>query len=70
MDDLIKALQIFRKYTDALYPTSCEHDCLYVHVDPEKVSSADKMELERLGFDSSSDPEEYKWFESSRFGSC
>jgi len=30
MDDLIKALQILRKYGNPKYPTHCEHDTLYI----------------------------------------
>lgn len=30
MEDLIKALLIFLKYGNKQYPTSCEHDILYV----------------------------------------
>lgn len=52
MDDLIKALTIFRKYMggDHPYPTACEHDVLYVNCNPEKVSDEDKVTLEELGF--------------------
>lgn len=50
MEDLIKALQIFAKYTDSDYPTHCEHDTLYVLVDPEDVSEEDMEKLEELHF--------------------
>ena len=30
MDDLIEALQIFRKYANLQYPTCCLHDTLYI----------------------------------------
>lgn len=30
MDDLIEALQIFRKYKNLTFPTACEHDVLYI----------------------------------------
>lgn len=66
MDDLIKALQIFRKYGNPNYPTHCEHDVLYVSIEPETVSEDDKDELEKLGFY----PEnEYGMFRSYQFGS-
>lgn len=65
MEDLIKALQIFLKYSDTKYPTSCEHDCLYVSVKPSLVSDIDKKELETLGFDVDEDLEV---FTSFRFG--
>jgi len=48
MDDLIKALHIFRKYTDKKYPIGCEHDVLYVYVDPADVSDEDIKELDKL----------------------
>ena len=32
------------------YPTSCEHDVLYVHVNYEKISQEDIIELDKLGF--------------------
>lgn len=51
MEDLIKALQIFAKYTDKKYPTKCEHDTLIVNcVKPDDVSLEDLNELEKLGF--------------------
>ena len=40
MDDLIKALIILNKYLEGYnkdYPTSCEHDALYVQVDYTKI---------------------------------
>lgn len=50
MEDLIKALQIFLKYGNKKYPTSCEYDILYVDVDPSIVSDKDKKTLDELGF--------------------
>lgn len=50
MEDLIKALQIFLKYGNKNYPTFCEHDILYVDVDPSVVSDEDKKVLDELGF--------------------
>lgn len=67
MNDLIRALLIFNKYCDNPYPTSCEHDELYVHVSPSKVSWGDTMELHNLGFTPDS---ELDRFVSYRFGSC
>ena len=67
MDDLIKALQISRKYTDSRYPTQCEHDRLAVMVDPAGVTDDDEEELYHLGF--VPDVEE-QLFYSFRFGSC
>ena len=50
MEDLIKALLIFLKYGNKKYPTSCEHDILYVDIDPSVVSYEDKKTLDELGF--------------------
>ncbi len=50
MKDLIEALTLFAKYTDEHHPTCCEHDQLYVLVDPAKVTAEDKTRLEALGF--------------------
>lgn len=50
MEDLIKALQIFLKYGNKNYPTSCGHYILYVDVDPSVVSDEDKKVLDELGF--------------------
>ena len=66
MDDLIKALTIFSKYTDTKYPTHCEHDVMMVMVDPNIVSPEDIIELEQLGFDVTED----NCFSSFHFGSA
>lgn len=50
MRELIEALQIFAKYDPPLWPTHCEHDVLYVLVDPGQVSDEDKKRLDELGF--------------------
>ena len=68
MKELIKALQILSKYVEGYsekYPTHCEHDELYVIVNPEKVSDEDIAELDRLGFFPQDD-----CFVSYRYGSC
>ncbi len=67
MENLIKALQIFAKYTKTKYPTSCEHDTLYVHVESKRVSEADILELDDLGFIVD---EDLGIFKSYCFGSC
>ncbi len=67
MNDLIRALIIFDNYTSADYPTHCEHDILYVMVDPTEVSSSHLALLETLGF---LPDEENNHFYSYRFGSC
>lgn len=51
MDDLIKALQILAKYEKPEYPLQCEHDILYVMIDPESVPMDDVIELQALGFE-------------------
>ncbi len=50
MEQLIEALKIFSKYSNAEFPTGCEHDELYVYVDPAIVSDEDRARLEELGF--------------------
>lgn len=67
MDDLIKALQILRKYGNPSYPTHCGYDVLYVLISPDNVSEEDLAELDRLGFSLSDDGE---GFQSYKFGSC
>ena len=68
MDDLIEALQIFRKYSNTKYPTHCEHDVLYIcgGIEVSEVSVSDKKKLEELGFVEDIDG----GFSSFRFGSC
>lgn len=69
MENLIKALQIFLKYGNPDYPFHCEHDYLYVDIDPELVTEEDKKELDILGFFVDG---EYggNGFGSFRYGSC
>jgi uncharacterized protein CbrC (UPF0167 family) len=51
MDDLIEALQIFRKYKNEKWPTHCEHDVLYIMaVTKDEVSEEDQKRLDELGF--------------------
>ena len=50
MEKLIKAFQIFLKYGNPEYPTSCEHDIMFVFIDPGIVSDEDKKTLCELGF--------------------
>jgi hypothetical protein len=70
MDNLIKALTILNKYLDGYnkkYPTSCEHDVLYVQVDYKKISQEDLNELQILGF---SPCEDLGNMMSYEYGSC
>ena len=65
MEDLIKSLQILLKYGNPKHPTHCEHDCLFVVIDPSLVSDPDIIELNKLGF-----CEGDGGFNSYRYGSC
>lgn len=65
ISNLIAAFQIFREYGDVDYPTTCEHDIMYVNfISPEDVSPDDKQRLEALGF-----LEDGEVFYSTRYGS-
>jgi hypothetical protein len=54
MFELIQALAIFARYLLDTKPpyrvTSCEHDELFVAIDPKYVSEADILRLGELGF--------------------
>lgn len=67
MNDLIEALQILAKYGNPRFPTSCEHDVMYVYIPYEDVSYEDKTRLHMLGFTRSDGGE---GFQSYRFGSA
>ncbi len=48
---LIAALNIFNKHAkDDIFPTSCEHNTLYVLINPNRVPPEDIKTLEGLGF--------------------
>ena len=66
MDDLIEALQILRKYKNPEFPTHCEHDILYIHIKPKKVTDEDIQALADLSVHPSY---ELKCFISYKFGS-
>lgn len=69
MEDLIKAFTIFLKYGNPTYPTHCEHDVMYISIDPKIVSEEDKGALNDLGFY----PETADYgnvFYSYKYGSC
>jgi len=68
MDDLITALLIFRTYTNDPNPTHCEHDVMYVLVNPEDVTDEDLEKLATLSF--RPDDEWGESFISYRFGSA
>jgi hypothetical protein len=67
MEELIKALTILSKYMESDYarnfPTSCEHDVLYVcGVDLKKMDASVVKELVELGFNPGSDYDtNYYW---------
>lgn len=68
MDDLIKALTIFRKYGNPEWPTHCEHDVLYIcGIAYDDVSDEDKVVLKGLGFIKNN---EDAGFMSFKFGSA
>ena len=68
MDELIQALQIFRKYKNPHWPTHCEHDVLYImEVTKDEVSDEDKEKLSELGFFYSDSDD---CWQSFRFGSA
>jgi hypothetical protein len=69
MDDLIAALVIFRKYGNPESPTVCEHDVLWVNIDPALVTPEDVQRLKALGFLTPSSGDE-AGFMSFKFGSC
>lgn len=51
MRDLIEALAIFMKYSDAKHPSTCEHDMFFINcVKPDDVSNDDLHRLDVLGF--------------------
>ena len=67
MDDLIKALNIFRKYGNPHHPTHCEHDVMGVAIEFNDVSNEDKKALNELSF---FEDDESGYFKSFKFGSC
>lgn len=68
MEKLIEALQIFLKYGNPDFPTHCEHDVLFVDINPELVSEEDLKKLDEIGFYPSEENPE--GFISYKFGSC
>ena len=68
MDDLIEALQIFRKYANEEWPTHCEHDVLMVvNISRNDLSEEDYVKVKKLGFIWSDDDDS---FISYKFGSA
>lgn len=69
MSDLIEALTIFMKYGNPRNPTNCEHDVLWVDINPTLVSREDDERLKELGFMFDA-PGDGGGYHSFRFGSC
>lgn len=67
MKDLLEAFTIFAKYTNRAHPTCCEHDVLYVLVDPATVIPEDRTRLAALSFIAQYHDRN---FTSNRFGSA
>lgn len=67
MDDLIKALQILRKYGNPAWPTHCEHDVMHICISPVNVSEEDIKTLDDLGVIPDEDED---GFISFKFGSA
>jgi hypothetical protein len=67
MDALIEALSIMREYANPDFPTHCEHDVLFVNVDPGLVSPQHRARLAELTFHAADGS---LGFTSSFFGSC
>lgn len=68
MDELIQALEIFKKYQNLKWPTHCEHDVmLVVGIEQNEVSEEDTQKLDELGFIWM---QEYECFGSYRYGSA
>ena len=75
IEGLIEALTIFKKYLDPdsysyVSPTHCEHDVLYVGVDPAVVSEEDKNRLRDCTFEPRHFPYYGHTFCSYHFGSA
>jgi hypothetical protein len=68
MDELIQALEIFKKYQNLEWPTHCEHDVmLVVGIKQNEVSEEDTQKLNELGF---TWMQEYECFGSYYYGSA
>ena len=50
MENLIKAFNIFLKYSNDKYIIHCEHDVLMININEKDVSESHKKELDDLGF--------------------
>ena len=65
MTDLIEALTILARYGNPSSPTHCEHDIMYLMIEPRLVSPEDTARLDELDVI----PRE-ECFISYRFGSA
>lgn len=71
MDDLIEALNLVRPYmTDyqVKYPTGCEHDVLFLNVNPDALPHSVLERLDELSFRPDYDYADS--LTSHKFGSC
>ncbi len=66
MEKLIKALNIFLKYGNPKYPTHCEHDKLFISINPIDVDEDDTEALAELGFFPDDEIELFYSFEFGR----
>lgn len=57
---LIEAMLIFDKYTEDSFVTHCEHDVMWVCIDPRIVSDEDKEKLNKLHFSVNEEDECFK----------
>jgi hypothetical protein len=64
-EKLTEAFWLFNKYvTDQRkWYISCDHDVMYVHVEYESVSPADRSRLEELGFIHDEENDQFLSFE-------
>lgn len=68
MESLIKALQIFLKYQNLEFPTSCINDeLIIVRIGKNEVSENDTKKLDKLGFVWNNG---YDCFSSFKYGSA
>lgn len=65
--NLIEALKLALAYENLERPFHCEHDVLYLMLDPADVSEPDLRRFESYGFSKSDDG---PYFESFNYGSA
>lgn len=66
--ELAEVMTIAAKYLkEDDFPTHCEHDVIWLCVDPSEVSDEDRSRIEELGFFACEDED---CFKSYKFGSA